>query len=86
MVIFAVALSIGLGLQLEPDAVQYLPDWARVLMVSGLLPAAFIVIVLNLVLPEELTDEATEEVAGGHAGHEHWGQQPEGLPSGTPRH
>ncbi len=69
MVIFAVALSIGLGLQLEPDAVQYLPDWLRVLMVSGLLPAAFIAIVLNLVLPEELAGEATEEVSGGMAGH-----------------
>ncbi len=69
MVIFAVALSIGLGLQLEPDAVQYLPDWLRVLMVSGLLPAAFIAIVLNLVLPDELAGEATEEVSGGMAGH-----------------
>ncbi len=69
MVIFAVALSVGLGLQLEPDAVQYLPDWLRVLMVSGLLPAAFIAIVLNLVLPDELAGEATEEVSGGMAGH-----------------
>ncbi|ABD55523.1 uracil-xanthine permease family protein [Jannaschia sp. CCS1] len=69
MVIFAVALSIGLGLQLEPGAVQYLPDWGRVLMVSGLLPAAFIAIVLNLILPEELSGEATEEVSGGMAGH-----------------
>jgi len=69
MVIFAVALSVGLGLQLEPGAVQYLPDWARVLMVSGLLPAAFIAIVLNLVLPEDLAAEATEEVAGGLSGH-----------------
>lgn len=86
MVIFAVALSVGLGLQLEPGAVQYLPDWARVLMVSGLLPAAFIAIVLNLVLPEELAAEATEEVAGGLAGHERWGRGPEGLPLETPRH
>lgn len=68
MVIFAVALSIGLGLLLEPGAVQYLPDWLRVLMVSGLLPAASIAIVLNLVLPEELSDEATEEVSGGLSG------------------
>ncbi len=44
MVIFAVALSIGLGLQLEPDAVQYLPEWLRVLMTSGLVPAAFIAV------------------------------------------
>ncbi len=69
MVIFAIALSIGLGLQLEPKAVQYLPDTLRILMTSGLLPAALIAIVLNLILPEELAAEATEEVSGGMAGH-----------------
>lgn len=69
MVIFAIALSVGLGLQLEPGAVQYLPDTLRILMTSGLLPAALIAIFLNLVLPEELADEATDEVSGGHAGH-----------------
>ncbi|MGB0508269.1 MAG: uracil-xanthine permease family protein [Pikeienuella sp.] len=57
MVIFAIALGVGLGLKLDPDAVQYLPDWARVLMTSGLLPAALIAIVLNLVLPEEAAEE-----------------------------
>lgn len=67
MVIFAIALSVGLGLQLDPKAVQYLPDTLRILMTSGLLPAAVIAIVLNLVLPEELSDEATEEVSGGMA-------------------
>lgn len=71
MVIFAVALSVGLGLQLEPGAVQYLPDWLKVLAVSGLLPSALIAIVLNLVLPEELSDESVEEVSGGLAGHGH---------------
>ena len=69
MVIFAISLSIGLGLQLEPGAVAGLPDTARILMTSGLLPAAFIAIVLNLVLPEELAGEATEEVSGGMSGH-----------------
>ena len=69
MVIFAIALSVGLELQLEPDAVKYLPDTIRILMTSGLLPTALIAIVLNLVLPEELSDEATEEVSGGMAGH-----------------
>ncbi|MGI9418439.1 MAG: uracil-xanthine permease family protein, partial [Geminicoccaceae bacterium] len=64
MVIFAISLSIGLGLQLEPSAVQYLPDTIRILMTSGLLPAALIAIVLNLILPEELAGEATEEVSG----------------------
>ncbi|MFP7674437.1 uracil-xanthine permease family protein [Marivita sp. S0852] len=69
MVIFAIALSVGLGLQLDPKAVQYLPDTLRILMTSGLLPAAVIAIVLNLILPEQLSGEATEEVSGGHQGH-----------------
>ncbi|UOA14774.1 MULTISPECIES: nucleobase:cation symporter-2 family protein [Sulfitobacter] len=69
MVIFAISLSIGLGLQLDPKAVQYLPDTLRVLMTSGLLPAALIAIVLNLLLPEQLSDDATEEVSGGLSGH-----------------
>ena len=68
MVIFAISLSVGLGLQLEPGAVQYLPGTLKVLMTSGLLPAALIAIVLNLILPAELADEATEEVSGGMAG------------------
>ena len=54
MVIFAVALSVGLGLQLEPDALQHLPATLKILLTSGLLPSAVIAIVLNLALPEEL--------------------------------
>ncbi|WP_323775746.1 nucleobase:cation symporter-2 family protein [Leisingera sp.] len=68
MVIFAIALSIGLGLQLEPGALQHMPETARILLTSGLLPAALIAIVLNLLLPVELTGEATEEVSGGMSG------------------
>lgn len=69
MVIFAVALSVGLGLQLEPAALQHLPETLRVLLTSGLLPAAGIAIVLNLALPQELAGEATEEVSGGMSCH-----------------
>jgi xanthine permease len=54
MVIFAISLSIGLGLQLAPETLQHLPETAKVLMTSGLLPAAVISIVLNLLLPQEL--------------------------------
>ncbi len=62
MVIFALALSFGLGLQLEvlntapgaTNALQYLPDTLRILGASGILPAAVIAIVLNLILPEEI--------------------------------
>ena len=77
MVIFAVALSIGLGLQLEvmntapgaANALQHLPDTLRILGASGILPAALIAIVLNLILPEELSEESVEEVHGGLEGH-----------------
>ena len=60
MVIFAVSLALCLGLQVEPGALQHVPDTLRVLLVSGLLPAAFIAIVLNLIFPEELAAEAAE--------------------------
>ncbi|MGR3984282.1 MAG: purine permease [Gammaproteobacteria bacterium] len=53
MMIFAVALSVGLGLQLVPESLQHVPGTLKVLLTSGLLPAAFIAIVLNLVLPQE---------------------------------
>ncbi len=54
MVIFAIALSVSFGLQLEPSALQHLGKTAQILLTSGLLPAAFIAIVLNLVLPEDI--------------------------------
>ena len=54
MVIFAVSLSVGLGLQMVPDAVQHLGGTLKILMTSGLLPAAILAIILNLVLPEEI--------------------------------
>jgi NCS2 family nucleobase:cation symporter-2 len=56
MVIFAISISVGLGLQLEPGALQHLPKTAQILLTSGLLPSAFLAIVLNLILPEELDD------------------------------
>lgn len=51
------------------DALQHLPDMLRVLSASGILPAASITIVLNLLLPHEPASEATEEVSGGLSGH-----------------
>ncbi|WP_420568754.1 uracil-xanthine permease family protein [Thalassovita sp.] len=54
MVIFAISLSVGFGLQLVPTALQHMPKTAQILLTSGLLPAAGLSIILNLVLPEEL--------------------------------
>ena len=56
MVIFAVSLGMGFGLQLVPDALQHVPNWLKILLTSGLLPAAFIAIALNLLLPEEIAE------------------------------
>ncbi len=54
MVIFAVSISVGLGLQQVPEALQHMGKTMQILLTSGLLPAATLAIVLNLVLPEEI--------------------------------
>jgi len=54
MVIIAVSLAVGLGLNLVPTAVQYVPGVAKTLMTSAVAPTAIIAIVLNLVLPDEV--------------------------------
>ncbi|MDW4498405.1 nucleobase:cation symporter-2 family protein [Sulfitobacter sp. D35] len=54
MVILAISLSVGFGLQLEPTALQHLGRTAQILLTSGLLPAAALSIILNLVLPEDI--------------------------------
>ncbi len=64
LMIFAVALAVGLGLQLVPTALQHLPDTLKVLMTSGLLPAAVIAIILNAIVPHD----EDEEFAGGPSG------------------
>lgn len=54
MVIIAVSLAVGLGLNLVPTAVQYVPGVLKTLMTSAVAPTAVLAIVLNLVLPEEI--------------------------------
>lgn len=59
MMIFAVSLTMGLGLQQVPDAMKFIGDsqvgnTVTMLLRTGLLPAAVLAIVLNLVLPEEI--------------------------------
>ncbi|MBO6854444.1 MAG: purine permease [Marivivens sp.] len=53
MIIIAVSLAFGLGLNLVPSAVQYLPGVVKVLATSAVAPTALMAVVLNLVLPEE---------------------------------
>ena len=54
MVIIAVSLAAGLGLNLVPTAVQYLPGVIQTLATSAVAPTALVAILLNLILPEEV--------------------------------
>lgn len=56
MLILAISLSIGLGLQAVPEALQHVPGTLKILLTSGILPAAILAIVLNMILPESLDD------------------------------
>ena len=53
MIILAMSLSVGLGIQAVPKSMQHLPDSFEMLMVSGLLPAAAISVILNLLIPKD---------------------------------
>lgn len=53
MIIIAISLAFGLGLNLVPTAVQYLPGVIKTLATSAVAPTALVAIVLNLILPEE---------------------------------
>ena len=54
MLIFGVALSVSVGLELEPATVGHLPETLRILLTSGVLPAAIIAVILNLVVPNPI--------------------------------
>jgi NCS2 family nucleobase:cation symporter-2 len=54
MVIIAVSLAAGLGLNLVPTAVQYLPGVVQTLATSAVAPTALVAIGLNLLLPDEV--------------------------------
>ena len=56
MLILAISLSIGLGLQAVPEALQHLPATLKILLTSGILPAAILAITLNFILPENLEE------------------------------
>jgi len=56
MMIFAVSLSLGLGLLQVPEALQHLNGTVQALLTTGLLPAAVCSIVLNLVVPHPKGD------------------------------
>ncbi|MBU5436958.1 purine permease [Tissierella sp. MSJ-40] len=52
MLIIAVSLGIGIGLNLVPEATQQLPRNLQLFLTSGVVPAALVSIILNLCIPE----------------------------------
>ena len=51
MMILALSMAVGIGLQQVPMSMQHLPEHVARLMTSGLVPIAVLAVVLNLVLP-----------------------------------
>jgi len=52
MMILAISLFVGLGIQAVPASMQHLPDGLEMLMISGLLAIAVLAVFLNLFLPD----------------------------------
>ncbi len=61
--IIALSIGLGLGLQAVPDAVAVFHEQVRLLLESGVVPAAVLAVVLNLVLPKSHPEEAGRIVA-----------------------
>lgn len=59
--ILSVALGLGYGLGANTTALAGLPEWLQLIFGgSGIVPAALVAIVLNVVLPEDKETEGTE--------------------------
>ena len=52
MLIIAISLGVGLGMALVPESVRYFPRPVQAMLETGIIQAAFLAIVLNLVLPD----------------------------------
>jgi xanthine/uracil permease len=51
LLIIAVALGVGQGMAAVPDLVAGAPEQLRVLLETGIVPAGFLAVGLNLLLP-----------------------------------
>lgn len=51
VLIIALSVGIGQGVSLVPEAIAAAPEQLRVLLETGIVPAAFIAVVLNAILP-----------------------------------
>ncbi|MEH6530541.1 MAG: uracil-xanthine permease family protein [Photobacterium frigidiphilum] len=53
ILIMALSFSMGLGIAQKPEILQFMPDWVKGILSSGMAAGGITAIILNLVLPEE---------------------------------
>ncbi|WP_028022733.1 uracil-xanthine permease family protein [Enterovibrio calviensis] len=53
ILIMALSFSMGLGIAQKPEILQFMPDWVRNILSSGMAAGGLTAIILNLVLPIE---------------------------------
>jgi xanthine/uracil permease len=51
MIIIAVAVGLGLGVDLRPDVLQQLPEWPRTFFGSGLITGGLSAAAMDFVFP-----------------------------------
>jgi NCS2 family nucleobase:cation symporter-2 len=57
MVILAVAIGLGLGVELRPDVLQRFPEGVRTFFGTGLVTGGLAALVLNLVFPDRMSSD-----------------------------
>lgn len=58
LIILAVAIGLGLGIELRPGVLEHLPDFVRTFLGSGLITGGLTALLLNLLLPGRPPQEA----------------------------
>ncbi|MEZ9523487.1 uracil-xanthine permease family protein [Enterovibrio norvegicus] len=57
ILIMALSFSMGLGIAQKPEILQFMPEWIRNILSSGMAAGGITAIILNLVLPQEQKDD-----------------------------
>ncbi|ENV2992804.1 uracil-xanthine permease family protein [Vibrio vulnificus] len=61
ILIMALSFSMGLGIAQKPEILQFMPEFIKSILSSGVAAGGITAIVLNLLLPEKLQDEQEEK-------------------------
>jgi xanthine permease len=64
LLVIAVSVGVGQGMAAVPEVVAIAPEQLRILLETGIVPAGFLAVVLNMVLPGRV--EVAPELVPGH--------------------